>query len=396
MLIHAHDPHHVLVQLDDLRAASPPARIAEHLAPLREVVAWAETYLCRSHPELGRGGPVCPYVQAAMRKGHFYLAVVPGSDLDPETVEARVVAFRDWFLELPPRDGEDDAGLKTILVLFPDVAPEDVPRLIDATQRRLKPLYVPKRLMIGEFHAGPPDKGGLWNADFRPLRSPVPMLVVRHMVPTDFAFLRDDEAFVRAYLDCYGDQVPAHLREEVRRVAEGFGIALPRRAALARVHPRVRAVLEEQEIEAVVHRHADLPQPQSGPEDVARALGYPLERITKSLFLRCRCHGAYVVVVAPVSKRVDLPLVAEHLGCRRLELASPQELSAWLGFSPGGVSPIASGGVPVVLDPDLFRFPTVLTAAGEVAVEIEVSPVDLQRVTRASVLAEADAERAAS
>jgi len=69
--------------------------------------------------------------------------------------------------------------------------------------------------MIGEFHNGPPDKGGLWNPAFRPLRSPVPMLVVRHMVPTDYPFLRDDPDQSRAYLRLFGDQVPVQLRELV-------------------------------------------------------------------------------------------------------------------------------------------------------------------------------------
>ncbi len=53
--------------------------------------------------------------------------------------------------------------------------------------------------MVGEFHDGPPDKGGLWNPLLRPLDAPVPMLVVRHMVTTDLPFLTSREEHVSAY-----------------------------------------------------------------------------------------------------------------------------------------------------------------------------------------------------
>lgn len=384
-------PGTVLVELSDLVLDPPPPEAARDLGPLRTIVDWAEEYLCRPHPELGRSGPVCPYVEAAMRKGLFFLTVVRGDDLGRDDVARRIVGFRDWFLRLPPEGSHGDAGLKTILVLFPDLPQDRVREVIDTTQEELKPEYVPKGLMIGEFHAGPPDKAGLWNEDFRPLRSPVPMLVIRHMVPTDFAFLRGEKHFVEAYLAVYGDQIPSHLRREVREAARGFGVYVPGAADLEAVHPRVAAVLERHGLRPRIHRHRDMPQPQNGPEDVARALGWPLDRITKSLFLRAR-DGSYVVVVCPVMRRADLGRVASHLGCGRLELATPQELSAWLGFSPGGVSPIATPDVRVVMDEALFDHETVLTAAGEVAVEIEIDPRDLRRVTGASVLALAGIE----
>lgn len=378
-------PGTVLVELSDL-AGTPPAEIAADREPLAAVVRWAEEYLCRPHVALGRSGPVCPFVQASMKRRHFYLAAVRGATLTAEEVRERIVAFRDWFLELPPRQGEDDAGLKTVLVVFPDLPRERVPELIDATQEELKPLYVPEGLMVGEFHDGPPDKAGLWNPDFRPLASPLPMLVIRHMVPTDFAFLRGEKRFVAAYLAVFGERIPAHLRDEVRAEAARFGLHVAAPEELEGVHPRVAAALVRHGVRAVVHRHRDMPQPQRGPEDVARALGWPLDRITKSLFLRA-AGGRYAIVVCPVDRRVDLGRVAAHLGSGRLELAGQQELSAWLGFSPGGVSPIGAGEVAVVLDDALFAHPTVLTAAGEVAVELEVAPEDLQRLTGATVLA---------
>jgi prolyl-tRNA editing enzyme YbaK/EbsC (Cys-tRNA(Pro) deacylase) len=386
MLICHEDPTYSLVELADLELEPPPDWILPHLAPLRAVVAWAEEYLCRPHPELGREGPVCPFVQAAMRKGLFLLSVCPGRDLDQSAIQRRILGFRDRFLALAPREGSE-AAFKTVLILFPDLDAEDLTRLIESTQEGLKPGYVEKGLMIGEFHPGPPRKAGLWNPDFRPLKSPVPMLVIRHMVPTDFAFLRDERRLVETYLERYGQAVPAHLRTQVQQAAARFGIPFGRLEDMEVVHPRVRAVLERCRVPVVVRRHADQPIPIDGPHDFARALGYDIGRITKSLFVRCHCHGRYAVVVCPVHRRVDLPAIAGQLGCTRLELASHSELEALLGFSPGGVSPIGCGDIPVLLDEQLLEYPTVLVAAGEVAVELEIDPARLAEVTGSRTVA---------
>ncbi|HEU4420930.1 MAG TPA: amino acid adenylation domain-containing protein [Pilimelia sp.] len=53
----------------------------------------------------------------------------------------------------------------------------------------------------------------------------MPLLAIRHMVPTDFPFLRDDPEHVAGSLARYADQVPSHLRDEVRAAVARFGLA---------------------------------------------------------------------------------------------------------------------------------------------------------------------------
>jgi prolyl-tRNA editing enzyme YbaK/EbsC (Cys-tRNA(Pro) deacylase) len=386
MRTHVTDSSLFLVEIPDLERDPPPERIMGDLEPLRRAVRWAEEYLCRSHPGLGREGPVCPFAQASMRKAFFFLAVCRGTEHAEDSVRTTLMKYRDWFLEIEPRSG-GDAAFKTILVLFPDLPQESVPLLIDATQEALKGEYVAKGLMIGEFHAGPPQKAGLWNRDFRPLGSPVPMLVIRHMVPTDFGFLRHDKNLVSTYLERFENQIPAHVREEVVRVARGFGISMPDPADMAVVHPRVREVLRRHRVPFVVHRHRDLlPRVPDGPQDVARALGYPLERITRSVLLRCSCHDRYSVVVCPVNHPLDLAQIAQHLGCHDVEPGSDREIDAILGFSPEGISPIAVAGMPVIVDQALFGYPTVLVGGGELRVEIEIDPARLREIADAQTI----------
>ncbi|WP_188189739.1 DUF6875 domain-containing protein [Nonomuraea sp. SYSU D8015] len=215
MIRHPHDDSLVLFDPADLEPdLAPHPLIGEHQADLRAVVAWARAYLCRPHAELGRRGPVCPYAQASLDRGGFLLGVQPGGGHTVESLSALLEPYRDWFLDLAPRGGPA-TQVTTILVLLPGM--RDARQVIDAAQRRLKDAYVGRGLMIGEFHDGPPDKAGLWNPGFRPLHSPVPMLVIRHMVPTDLPFLLSDETHLAAYHDVFGGQVPGHLRDLVAK-----------------------------------------------------------------------------------------------------------------------------------------------------------------------------------
>jgi hypothetical protein len=242
MLRHPRQPDLYLIELKDLhqnRAAHPAAEhLAADMEALEAVVAWAREYLCAPHPELGRPGPVCPYVPTALQEGSFFLTVQRGSDLSPKDIEEKLAVLRDWFRELPA-PGRSGAIFKTILCLFPDLQAEHLRSLIEDSQERLKPSYVEQGLMIGEFHPGPPQAAGLWNPDFRPLKSPIPMLVIRHMVPTDLAFLRADRQLFSLYLQRFRGNIPAHLQELVAAAAAEYGLPVADSTELEQLDPGV-------------------------------------------------------------------------------------------------------------------------------------------------------------
>jgi hypothetical protein len=216
MLVHPDDPDLYLLEMADLRGDAFPPRAAVHQGVVAGIVRWAHEYLSQPHPDLGRPGPVCPYVQTSLRGSHFYLTVRPGRRPDRAAVEATVLRFRDWFGVLEPTSGRD-AQFKTILIVFPDVAAEEAPELIDATQYALKPAFVAAGLMIGQFHPLPPRESGLWNPDFRPLRSPYPLLAIRHMVHTDLPFLAGERRFLESYRTVFGDTLPARQRADLAK-----------------------------------------------------------------------------------------------------------------------------------------------------------------------------------
>jgi hypothetical protein len=159
---------------------------------------WISGYLVRPHKELGRAGPVCPYTPAALVRDTLRITVVrfTGSDRGQE-IRAAVLRYKGEFLGFQAAQSEE-AILNAILIAFPDVSLEEAPTLIDRTKEDLKPQFVDEGLMLGEFHSLN-QSPGLHNSKFRPLRSPVPMLVIRQMVPTDIAFLNraEDDPVVR-------------------------------------------------------------------------------------------------------------------------------------------------------------------------------------------------------
>mgnify|MGYP000352244023 CR=1 FL=1 len=98
----------------------------------------------------------------------------------------------------------------------------------------------------------------------------------------------------------------------------------------------------------------------------------------KNLFLRNYKGNRHYLVVAPVSRGVDLKKLTGQLGEDRLSFASPERLKRWLGVEPGSVSPFGlindeTRHVRVVCDsalkasPSLGFHPNVNTATLEVA-----------------------------
>ena len=168
---------------------------------------WASTYLTVPHPELGREGPVCPFTGSSIAKESFWVGCVDRENLTGEEIEGIVAEMVSGFRRIPPEEGPD-ALLKTILILFPSVTDYS---LIDKAQRHLKEESVTMGLMIGQFYPGC-EEPGIRNSEFRPLRSPVALLAIRHMVSSDFPFLAAKREWIEEYMKIFSSSIPAPVR----------------------------------------------------------------------------------------------------------------------------------------------------------------------------------------
>jgi hypothetical protein len=180
-------------------------QIQQDIPYLVETWNWLRSSLARPHSDLGRVGPVCPYMPKALNLNSIRLKVIRSKNLDTQEIANIVLKYLNAFLELEPKDPEE-AIYKAILLIFPEITHEKAPRLIDSVQKQLKPLFVESGLMLGEFHKHN-QTPGLHNPNFRPLRSPTPILAIRFMVESDLPFLINAED-----LDCRVRYLEAYLK----------------------------------------------------------------------------------------------------------------------------------------------------------------------------------------
>jgi len=167
---------------------------------------WASSFLCRSHEDLGRAGPVCPYARTAIEQGLFLLGEidVPFDHIDE--IADEIAVYKEWFVSLqgvlsPERNA-------CILLSLPQCDPVSTEE-IDHLQRRLKDQFITEELMVGQFHPHHAEPG-LWSPDFRPLAAPVPAIAIRRLVSSDLPFLVSRTAWVQKYLEVFAPAMPRH------------------------------------------------------------------------------------------------------------------------------------------------------------------------------------------
>lgn len=168
------------------------------------ILEWIERFLCAPNTELGRLGDVCPFARTAVlrRSIEFYRN-------HSESVSCLSNDMELHMEEFLTSGGSDDIYHCRIIV--PDSLSE-VSSAIEYVQKQLKPVFVERYLMIGQFF---PDceEPGLRNKVFRPLQTPIPLIAIRNMVPTDIAFLYGNEQYVTAYMEKFGKRGTIALRQ---------------------------------------------------------------------------------------------------------------------------------------------------------------------------------------
>jgi hypothetical protein len=200
------------------------------VSAFRTIVNWTRDFLCSPHADLGREGPVCPFTLPSLNHHHFWLATAPGEDVDEERTGDMIERYRDWFFELEPKSGPQ-AILKTIIVIFAELSHEKARHQIENLQKRLKPDFVRRGVMLGQFYQGCPETG-LWNDHFYPLEAPLPLLVIRNMVPSDFPFLhgrRGNGEMLIAYLNRFGTHIPPEVKRLMVEALESSELSLRNR-----------------------------------------------------------------------------------------------------------------------------------------------------------------------
>jgi hypothetical protein len=207
-----------LFLLEDLEDAGRTSELAESdLAALRAVADWIKTYVVKPHKDLGRAGPVCPFVPVSLERKALWLAPEQIADRGVPDVVKLMSGYKRRLLEAAPTDG-DDVNYNVIVVVFTDLSADRAQGVFDDVFQQLAvPSYVEDGLLFGPYYEG--NEGtAIYNSSFRPFQSPVPFLFVRHGVVGDWKFFLDNEEWLNLWGRRYGESAVHALAEELRRL----------------------------------------------------------------------------------------------------------------------------------------------------------------------------------
>lgn len=146
---------------------------------LAVVDSWLTEYISARHPDIGRIGPICPFVAPSRKNRTMEVRIrFVGNSPTLELVEeiARS-SLREY--ELISWQGRNPM-LRAMVVAMPDLRSQDT-KLLDEAQTRVKDEFVAQGLMVGQFHENC-DVAAARNPDFAVSKAPVPVLADRKSV----------------------------------------------------------------------------------------------------------------------------------------------------------------------------------------------------------------------
>jgi uncharacterized protein DUF6875 len=207
-----------LFLLENLEEASRTRELAESdRNGLRAVADWTKTYVAKPHPDLGRAGPVCPFVPVAWEHKTLWLAAERSAGRSVQDIIQLIDGYKRLLLAAHPLDG-DDADYKSIVVVFADLPAAKAKDFFSGVLQQVSvPSYVNDGLVMGPFYEGN-DGTAIYNPNFRPFTSPVPFLLMRRAVITDWKFFLDNEDWLRFWARRYGESAVEALADELRRL----------------------------------------------------------------------------------------------------------------------------------------------------------------------------------
>ncbi|WP_326617968.1 hypothetical protein OG863_11225 [Streptomyces decoyicus] len=199
---------------------------------LTEIAHWLRSFLTHAHPDLGRKGAVCPFMEQSLKLGRTALSSVDISG--PRGTGRLANTARSALARLGDRSAPDSVYNAFVMVPVGESAEVRRERILEV-QQELKAEAVEAGKMVGEFYPGHP-MPGIHSETFRPLVSPHPVLAVRAMVVTDILFLtfpaipaEERLAYLRVWHGLFGEgtagpwgQIYEKARAEAEREASEY------------------------------------------------------------------------------------------------------------------------------------------------------------------------------
>ncbi|MET9119120.1 DUF6875 domain-containing protein [Streptomyces longwoodensis] len=177
------------------------AALVDFASALEAVEDWLTEYISASHPEIGRTGPICPFVAPSRKNRTMEIRMrlvghAPTLELLEEIAHS---SLREY--ELTTWQGRNPM-LRAMVVALPDLRSEDT-GLLDQVHARVKDAFVTRGLMIGQFHKNC-EVTAARNPRFAVSKAPLPLFAIRAIALHDAFFLSEKPHWFQHYRERFG------------------------------------------------------------------------------------------------------------------------------------------------------------------------------------------------
>ncbi len=205
-----------LFLLEDLEDTGRTSDLApREREALGAVADWIKNFILEPNDQLGRPGPVCPFMPTSVERQTMWLAPEHIGDGSTAHVIDVMNSYKRRLLDVGPPDG-GETNYNVITVVFTDLPEDRAQNLFDDVLGEIAvPSYAEEGIVFGPFFNGNPATA-IYNNGFRPFQSPVPFIFVRHGVVSDWKFFIDMEDWLALWARRFGEQGVAALAAELR------------------------------------------------------------------------------------------------------------------------------------------------------------------------------------
>lgn len=175
------------------RAAIDPAMSA--------LFNWLESYPGNPHAELGRPGAICPFTRPSRRLGATRISLSSAGAKDEERAFAHVRRAYADLDRIPVERGKEE--FRAVVIAFPNCMSDAGIEMLERVAKQHKYYSIVRFRTIGLLHEKS-KAPGLWNPNFHPMRAPMPLVAIRHIVEQDAPFIIDQHLQWAPYLLRFG------------------------------------------------------------------------------------------------------------------------------------------------------------------------------------------------
>ena len=120
--------------------------------------------------------------------------------------------------------------------------------------------------------------------------------------------------------------------------------------------------------------------------EAAEKLSVPANRVYKTLIVSALINNKeqLAVAIVPVTYQLNMKSMAKALKTKKVTMADSKRVEAATGYVLGGVSPLGQKKrLTTIIDQSSQSFSTIFISGGKRGLEIELSAIDLSKITNA-------------